>query len=58
MRGSVLACHVSWMDPINEWGMVCQSVANWTAAMVCASMQHDDGNGWNQHGSQGARNHG
>jgi len=57
MRGSVLACHVSWMDPINDGGMVHQSVANWTAAMVHTSMWHDDRNGWNQHGSQGVRNH-
>ncbi len=34
-----LAHHVAWLDPIDDGGMVQQSVANWTEAKVWANMQ-------------------
>jgi len=52
MRGSVvgqaqLACRVAWLDPIDDGGMVRQSVANWTEAKVRTNM-------WDQYCTKGS----
>ena len=47
MGQAQLACHMTWLDPIDDGEVVQQSVANWTAARVWANM-------WDQYCTNGS----